>query len=442
MALDHNEVASIAHMARLRLNAKELETYTGQLNSILGFVGQLQELSTANVEPLSHGVELRNVFRDDVRGISLDQKEALANAPARNLENFLVPSVLEESQSAPKKAEDTFGRWAFIAPMASLTINDEAPLNGHFRVGDVIFCSRKYLETNLQQLYPIVKLSDFVKLHIFRDFLSFVVTERTGIPSRIQSDIFSDVREASNILSATASFYSSRSHSCGFTLHGYPMHTSKYNTFLQIDGTAFYGTIGHKGMLFPFTLDPVWHNTIVTSGLDHLFEAIDNPNLDTNWRRQIRSGASMLGRSLMSLELADAFLLNVFGLETLLTNQNERNGNSLTNRIVGLTGWHLQQFRPNYEIEIRQIHNIRCEIVHDSNYRNLTTEFLLLSDMYLKNILLNIVINQNHFKTKQAMIDIIEGFNKTQTWPIDGSVQLRWIGNTSFNPRDLALSLW
>ena len=56
---------------------------------------QLQALDTADVEPLAHGIEVRNVFRDDVRGEALPREAALANAPRRNAEGFLVPAVLE-----------------------------------------------------------------------------------------------------------------------------------------------------------------------------------------------------------------------------------------------------------------------------------------------------------------------------------------------------------
>ena len=48
-----------------------------------------------DVEPLAHGIEVRNVFRDDVRGPALDREKALANAPERNQVGFLVPAVLE-----------------------------------------------------------------------------------------------------------------------------------------------------------------------------------------------------------------------------------------------------------------------------------------------------------------------------------------------------------
>jgi aspartyl-tRNA(Asn)/glutamyl-tRNA(Gln) amidotransferase subunit C len=95
MSMTAEEVAKVALLARLRLTTVELELFTGQLNAIVGFVEQLGELDTSEVEPLAHGVEVRNVFREDVRGPSLPREDALANAPKRNAESFLVPAVLE-----------------------------------------------------------------------------------------------------------------------------------------------------------------------------------------------------------------------------------------------------------------------------------------------------------------------------------------------------------
>ena len=95
MELSRDDVAKVALLARLRLTPEELQTFTGQLNSIVGFVDQLGELDTKDVEPLAHGIDVRNVFRDDVLGPSLPREEALANAPKRNDEGFLVPAVLE-----------------------------------------------------------------------------------------------------------------------------------------------------------------------------------------------------------------------------------------------------------------------------------------------------------------------------------------------------------
>jgi aspartyl-tRNA(Asn)/glutamyl-tRNA(Gln) amidotransferase subunit C len=95
MSLLNEDVAKVALLARLRVSPDELEMFTGQLNSIVDYVAQLQELDTTGVEPLAHGIEVRNVFRDDVRGEALPREQALANAPKRNPTSFLVPAVLD-----------------------------------------------------------------------------------------------------------------------------------------------------------------------------------------------------------------------------------------------------------------------------------------------------------------------------------------------------------
>ena len=95
MSLTSADVAKVAILARLRIEPAELETFTVELNSILDYVAQLQELDTTGVEPLAHGNELHNVFRDDVRGTPLDRKKALANAPQTDGVSFLVPPVME-----------------------------------------------------------------------------------------------------------------------------------------------------------------------------------------------------------------------------------------------------------------------------------------------------------------------------------------------------------
>jgi aspartyl-tRNA(Asn)/glutamyl-tRNA(Gln) amidotransferase subunit C len=95
MSLSIDDVAKVAILARLRVSPDELQMFTGQLNSIMDYVAELQELETTGVEPLAHGIEVRNVFRDDVRGPALPREAALANAPTRDQECFLVPAVLE-----------------------------------------------------------------------------------------------------------------------------------------------------------------------------------------------------------------------------------------------------------------------------------------------------------------------------------------------------------
>jgi aspartyl-tRNA(Asn)/glutamyl-tRNA(Gln) amidotransferase subunit C len=100
MSLSAEQVAWVAHLARLELTPEELATMTPQLNSIVDYVAQLQQVNTDGVEPLSHALDIHNVFRPDEPSPSLPVDEALANAPDRRtnakVEQFYgVPAVLD-----------------------------------------------------------------------------------------------------------------------------------------------------------------------------------------------------------------------------------------------------------------------------------------------------------------------------------------------------------
>jgi aspartyl-tRNA(Asn)/glutamyl-tRNA(Gln) amidotransferase subunit C len=95
MPITRAEVEKVSLLARLRLNADELEQMTRQLGDILGYVDQLAELNTDAVEPMAHALDVHNAFRDDMVRPSLDRTAALSNAPHHDGECFLVPAVLE-----------------------------------------------------------------------------------------------------------------------------------------------------------------------------------------------------------------------------------------------------------------------------------------------------------------------------------------------------------
>ena len=95
MSLERREVEHIAKLSRIALTDAELETFTRQLGSILGYVETLKELDVAGVEPLVHPGDVRNVFRDDVRRPSLPNEEAVGNAPEKEGPFFKVPRVIE-----------------------------------------------------------------------------------------------------------------------------------------------------------------------------------------------------------------------------------------------------------------------------------------------------------------------------------------------------------
>jgi aspartyl-tRNA(Asn)/glutamyl-tRNA(Gln) amidotransferase subunit C len=96
MAISREEVEKVALLGRLLLSEEELDRMTRQLGDILGYIDLLSELDTEKVEPMAHALEVSNVLRDDRARPSLDRESALANAPHRDDECYLVPAVLGE----------------------------------------------------------------------------------------------------------------------------------------------------------------------------------------------------------------------------------------------------------------------------------------------------------------------------------------------------------
>lgn len=94
MSLSKADVEKVSVLARLKLTDDELETMTRQLDHVIQYVQQLDELDTSDIQPMAHGADLSNVFADDVLRASLPREAALANAPKRDDECYLVPAVL------------------------------------------------------------------------------------------------------------------------------------------------------------------------------------------------------------------------------------------------------------------------------------------------------------------------------------------------------------
>ena len=94
MPVSKEEVINIANLAKLQITEEEVEKYTQDLNNILEYMQKLNEIDTSNVEPLSHPVENKNVFREDILRPSVTTEDALKNAPDRTDKFFRVPKVI------------------------------------------------------------------------------------------------------------------------------------------------------------------------------------------------------------------------------------------------------------------------------------------------------------------------------------------------------------
>ena len=93
--LSRSDVEHVAHLARLGLSEEEVTELEGQLNHILDQFAVLSELDTEAIPPTARVIELENVLREDRVRPGFERETALANAPERTDEHFVVPAVLD-----------------------------------------------------------------------------------------------------------------------------------------------------------------------------------------------------------------------------------------------------------------------------------------------------------------------------------------------------------
>ena len=89
-----DEVKYLANLARLAITEEEAEKFTNQLDAIISFAEQLNELDSDHVEPTSHVLDIKNVMREDIAKPGLPVEEVLKNAPDHENGQIRVPSII------------------------------------------------------------------------------------------------------------------------------------------------------------------------------------------------------------------------------------------------------------------------------------------------------------------------------------------------------------
>jgi len=95
MSVDAATVRRIAHLARIAVAENEIEHLRGEINNMLAFVEQLNEVNVDGVEPTASVEDMKLKMREDVVSDGDYAKRVLANAPATDDGFFQVPKVVE-----------------------------------------------------------------------------------------------------------------------------------------------------------------------------------------------------------------------------------------------------------------------------------------------------------------------------------------------------------
>lgn len=95
MSVDRDTVKRVAHLARIKVSDEEAEALRGELNTILGWVEQLNEVAIDGVEPMTSVIPMAMKKRSDAVTDGGEASEIVSNAPATEDSYFLVPKVVE-----------------------------------------------------------------------------------------------------------------------------------------------------------------------------------------------------------------------------------------------------------------------------------------------------------------------------------------------------------
>jgi aspartyl-tRNA(Asn)/glutamyl-tRNA(Gln) amidotransferase subunit C len=89
------DVRYVADLVRLKLSDVEIAELQPQLDHVLDYIAQLNEVNIDGIEPTAHASAVYNVFRPDVACDGFTQEQATANAPHSGSGLFIVPKVVE-----------------------------------------------------------------------------------------------------------------------------------------------------------------------------------------------------------------------------------------------------------------------------------------------------------------------------------------------------------
>ncbi len=96
MSITLDEVRHVARLARLELDDKEIVSFQGELNALIGHFSDIQGIDVGGMSPQTHAIAMQNVWAEDMVMPSLTREMALRSAPMTKAGLFLVPAIIED----------------------------------------------------------------------------------------------------------------------------------------------------------------------------------------------------------------------------------------------------------------------------------------------------------------------------------------------------------
>lgn len=94
MKITEETVQYVAALAKINVSEEEKQKVAKELDHILDYIETMNGLDTEGVEPMSHVLPVKNVFREDIVTNQDNREELIKNAPKKN-GCFVVPKTVE-----------------------------------------------------------------------------------------------------------------------------------------------------------------------------------------------------------------------------------------------------------------------------------------------------------------------------------------------------------
>jgi len=312
-----------------------------------------------------------------------------------------------------KAIKETSGLWLFITPVKGINISDD--MDGEIKVDKITFISAKKIPRVRKRLGFPVKISEICSnLRFgFAEFLeeseTYAICKLGGAGSEQEKRFLELVREELCFLALSQLSYSRRKNNAQLALVG-EYKTGFVKWFMMNLGTQekLSSSLRH-GRVVELRIDSHWRDFHRYGFYLDLVKIIfdDSGLCELGWRNDLRRAAYTIGKSQMSMDVPQAFLLNVIALEVLLTS-GDKILESLPERVEAFIGWSSDWSIENYSERIKSIYKKRCGFVHAGKTDEITINDLLFTDGVLVNVLYNIVKHIELFKNKKSIIDFSE----------------------------------
>jgi hypothetical protein len=302
----------------------------------------------------------------------------------------------------------TRGTWVYVIPVSGLHLT--SVVNEEVTIERVTFITVRKLARVRKRLGLPEPISRLRLRYTMVDFLSdesqvVAVIRHTGKPHEIEAIVRKNVTEALWLLSASQLGFKKRRHS-SFPVIGGKTARRFVQLCINVDSSGGICSGRTEGKLQNLITNEFWVSYNREMFFRNLLRILHGHiKVVESWRDTLRRVALLVGQSQSSSDVAQAFLLNMIAIETLLMEQQDKQKDALPERVEAFIGWIGYWHTSQYEEKLREAYSKRCGYVHNGAFDQIQIKDLLFMDDILLNILANILGHPEVFPSKRSVIE-------------------------------------